>query len=148
MRFLVLGRDLRIPNNEFHLGVLVLYMVHCYLASDVAVWINITYKIECCYWILIQRCTEDVLHTWNDNNILVNMFYSMQFSTSYLFIPGISSPWQMWYFPIFFFFQLQGCAVPFIYITVFWKDSKRGSVVKGRGQLWGHNNHLIQDWFV
>ena len=54
----LLGGCLWIPNNEFHLGLPLLFMVYCFLARDVAVAVNTTYKIGCCDWILIQPCSE------------------------------------------------------------------------------------------
>ena len=49
------------------------------------------------------------------------------------------------YFTFSFHFQCR--AVPLIYLTVFQKDLKRGSLVWGKRQLWDHNN-LFQDWFA
>ena len=78
------GRCLWIPNNEFHLGVPVLYMVYCSLARYVTVSINAAYKIGCCNWILIQHCTEvdnamlaNPIESCNYHITFVNMLYSM-----------------------------------------------------------------------
>ena len=43
----------------------------------------------------------------------------------------------------FFNFSFQCCYVSFKYVTVFWEDSKRCSLVWLRGRVWGHN-HLFK----
>ena len=118
-----MGCSLWIPNSEFHLGVPVLYMVCCSLARDVAVSNNTTYKIECCK----PGCTYGIIVS-----LWLICYIQCGFSISYLSIPGIVAPDRCnisQSFIVLFNFNVQCRAVPFIYITVFLEDSKRGSVV-------------------
>ena len=93
-----LGHCLWIPNNEFHFEVLVLYIVYCFLARDVAVSINTTYNIGCRNWIVIQpwrwimlcvskpTCTH-VIIIW----LWLTCHIHCGFSFSYLSILGIAA---------------------------------------------------------
>ena len=82
---------------------------------------NFIQGFQCCIW-----CIPIIISIWLICHV------QCRFSISYLSIPGIAAHDRCNISHIFTFsFQFQCRAVPLIYITVFWQDSKRDIVIGG-----------------
>ena len=97
----------------------------------------------------IMRCVGKPSQTHGINTLLWLICYiQCGFSISYLSISDIVAHDRCNISHIFtFYFQFQCRTVSFIYMNIFWEDSKQGCVVGARGPLCGHND-LFQDCFV
>ena len=125
-----MGRRLWIPNNEFHLGVPVLYMVYCPLARDVL-------QLQS-----IQPTRKDVVIVFSSNPVLRQIMPSVSkptcthviiislwlichiqcgFSISYLSIPEIAvcDRCNISHVFLFFFSALMWCWVCYHYSDLF-----------------------------